>query len=86
MSLPTLDAITERLSKMERVELEELAFQYVKSHGAACRIADQAEAAPHADDATISQRVRSMTTSSLADLLGPAALLAVSAHQLGSRE
>ena len=86
MPVATLHAITERLSKIDRIELEELAFEYVKSHAAACRIADQGEAAPHADDDTISQRIGSMSTTSLAALLAPAALLGGSAHELWSHD
>jgi hypothetical protein len=85
-SLPTLHAVTERLSKMERIELEELAFEYVKSHAAVCHFADRAEPAPHADDVTISRRLGAMPTPSLVDLLAPAALLGVTAHELWIRD
>jgi hypothetical protein len=87
MSVPTLHSITERLASMERIELEELAFEYVKSHAAVCRLAaggDQTE--PHADDTTISQRVGSMSSAGLAAMLAPAAFVSVSAHELWSHE
>jgi hypothetical protein len=87
MSVPTLQVITERLASMERIELEELAFEYVKSHAAVCRLASGDEQTePHADDATISRRVGAMSSAGLADMLAPAALVGVSAHELWSHE
>lgn len=59
------------------------AFRYVESHHAACNAAS-AEVEHHADDATIRDRIGTMGTEQLAVMLGPAAWIGVTAHELMS--
>ena len=91
MQQHTLHEVEEALAAMDRLVLEELAFRYVKSHGAVCVVAggeaeavDHDEAAHHADDDTIRDRVGTMGTEQLASILGPAAWIGVTAHDIVS--
>ena len=80
----TLHAIEEVLSKMERPDLEELAFEYAKSHASVCAISDAGEAEVHADDGSMADRIGAMSTEQIATMLAPAAWIAVTAHELMS--
>ena len=88
MSVPTLHAITPRTASMDRIELEELAFECAKSHAAMCRLAagEDERDVPHADDTTISQRIGSMSSIALDEVLAPTALVGISAHELWTHD
>lgn len=69
---------------MERFDLEELAFRFVERHRAACDVAGGA-VGHHAEDATIRERIGVMGTGQIVVMLGPAAWIGVTAHELMSR-
>lgn len=79
----TLHELDEALASMDRLDLEELAFRYVKSHNTAC-ITGGAGPDRHADDAAILDRIGLMETAELSAMLGPAAWIGVIAHEFVS--
>lgn len=87
MTAPTLHAVAEILARMERIELEELAFEYVKGHSIVCRVctvSGQDWERDHVDEDTMLERVRSMSTPALTQMLAPAAWVGVTVHELRS--
>jgi hypothetical protein len=80
---PTLQAVVDALEQFDRVDLEEVAFEYLRSHAQVCRLAAGAEHAEenHASDADLAQRVGELSVRRLAELLGPTAWLSIVAHE-----
>jgi hypothetical protein len=82
-SPPTLHAIVEGLERLDRPDLEEAAFEYVRGHAQISRLAGAATGAGagYASDDELTQRIGEMTTRQIAELLAPAAWLAIVAHE-----
>lgn len=83
MAAPTLHAVVEDLARLERADLEEIAFEYLRSHAQICRLASGTEHVEdlHASDAELTQRVGELSTRRLAEMLGPGAWLSIIAHE-----
>jgi hypothetical protein len=83
MAAPTLHAVVEALERLERADLEEVAFEYLRSHAQICRLASGAEHVEdtHASDPELTQRVGELSSQQLAEMLGPGAWLSIIAHE-----